>query len=130
MRLRNVALVIASGIASFLVVGVLATELAAPYIEFSLFVGIPVGIVAGVATAAVVAVGLGPAAVPGRRRLALSLGAFGVAFLVALFGAAGEVGTGTVIALVAAVIVGLIAAVAAFFWFDSGQAAGAVADRQ
>ena len=127
MRLQNVTLVVASGIASFLVVVVLATELAAPYVAFSLFVGIPVGLVAGVATAAVVALGLGPASEPGRRRVALSLGTFGVAFIVVLFGAAGGFGTGTVVALVAGAIVGLVAAAAAYFWFDSEQANEAVA---
>lgn len=130
MRLRNVAVVIASGLAGFLVAGVLATEVATPYIEFSLFVGIPVGIVVGVATAAIVAVGLGPTAEPGRRRVALSLGTFGVVFLVVLFGVAGGLGTGTVIALVAATVAGLVGAVAAYLWSDGGEATGAVADRQ
>lgn len=127
MRLRNLALVIASGIAGFLVAGVLVTQLAAPYIEFSLFVGIPVGIVAGIATAALVAVGLGPAAEPGRRRLALSVGTFGIVFLVVLFGVAGGLGMGTVVALVAAVVMGLIAAVATYLRTNSEQSVGGVA---
>jgi hypothetical protein len=130
MRLRNLALVVASGLASFLAVGVLVTELATPYIEFSLFVGLPVGLLAGVAVAAIVAVGLGPAAGPGRRRPALALGTFGVTFLVVLFGAAGGFETGTVVALILASVLGLVAAVAVYLQAGRGQAAGAVADRR
>ena len=130
MRLRDVAIVLASGLAAFLVGVVVTTELLAPDIEFSVFVGIPVGIVAGVAMAAVVALGLGPDAGPGRRRIARSLGTFGVAFLVVLFGGAAVLETGTVIAIVAALVVGLVVAVAAYVRSDGDGSAGAEAGLQ
>lgn len=126
MRLRYVVATVASGIAGFLVAGIVTTELVAPYIYFSLFVGIPVGLVAGVAVAAIVAVGLGPAAGPGRRRVALALGTFGVVFLLALFGIAGGLGTGVVLALVAASVLGLVAAVIVYLKFEGGEKAVAV----
>lgn len=47
MRSRSIGAALVAGIATFLVVGVAVTELAFAWIEFSLFVGVPVGLVAG-----------------------------------------------------------------------------------
>ncbi len=51
MTLKSVLVSLSLGIVAFLVVGILVTELVSPWIEFSLFVGIPAGIVAGVVVA-------------------------------------------------------------------------------
>lgn len=68
MQPRTVGYGLAAGVAAFLVVGVVGTELGtAAGVEFSLFVGIPRGLAAGVVAAAVV--GVGGAAVASRRTL-------------------------------------------------------------
>ncbi|SFS10076.1 hypothetical protein SAMN05216559_3655 [Halomicrobium zhouii] len=112
MRLRNVALVVASGLAAFLAVGVAVTELLRPSIEFSLFVGLPAGVVAGVLVSAGVYLGLGDETSTGRRRVALAAGAFGGVFLAVLLVAAGLFGLGTLTALAFATLSGVAAAVA------------------
>jgi ABC-type antimicrobial peptide transport system permease subunit len=81
---RTLGYALAAGLATFLVVGVLVTELALSAIEFSLFVGLPVGAVAGLTVAAFVALGLADDATPGRRRAAFTLGVFGLVFLLVL----------------------------------------------
>lgn len=114
MRLRNIALVVASGLAAFLVVGVAVTELLRPSVEFSLFVGLPAGLVAGVLASAGVNLGLGDETSTGRRRVALAAGAFGGVFLAVLLVAAGLGGLGTVLALAVATLSGAVAAVATY----------------
>ena len=89
MSLRNAGLAVGAGIAVFIVVGAVVTEVAASSIEFSLFVGLPAGIVAGIASAVFVYLGLGSPG-SGAHRPAVGLTAFGAAFLVTLL--AGAVG--------------------------------------
>lgn len=103
---RTAILALGAGVAAFVVVGVLVTELATPAIEFSLFVGLPVGLVAAVATTAVVYARLGDPA-PARRRPALALASFGAAFLLALVVATVVVGLRNSVALSIAAAVGL-----------------------
>jgi len=113
MRLRTVGFGVVAGVAALLVVGVLGTELGtAAGIEFSLFVGIPVGAVAGVAVAGFVFVRLEDTD-RSRRRPAVALSGFGVAFVVALLVAAGALGMRNSVALPAAAIVGLAGAIVA-----------------
>jgi hypothetical protein len=114
MRLRNLALVVASGLAAFLVVGVAVTELLRPSIEFSLFVGLPAGLVAGVLASAGVFLGLGDETTTGRRRVALAAGVFGGVFLAVLLVAVGLFGLGTVVALAFATLSGGVAAIATY----------------
>ena len=110
MRLRTAGLGIVAGVAALLVFGVVATELGtAAGIEFSLFVGIPAGVVAGVAAAAVVLVRYEDPE-PARRRPAVALAGFGVVFVVALLVAAGGVGLRNSVALPVAAVVGLVGA--------------------
>ena len=116
MRLTTLGFALAAGVAGLLVVGVLATELGtAAGIEFSLFVGIPAGLVAGVAAAVVVFLRF-EAPEAARRRPAVALAGFGVAFVVALLVAAGGLGLRNSVALPVAAVVGLVGAGVAVVW--------------
>jgi ABC-type antimicrobial peptide transport system permease subunit len=108
MDLRSVGYALTAGLAVALVVGVAATELVSAAIEFSVFVGIPTGVLAGVAAAAFVAFNLGK---PGRRDQALALARFGVATLATLLVAV-AVGLPNSTALPVAVVAGVVAAAA------------------
>lgn len=83
MGVRNALLGVVVAVAGFLVVGVVVTELASTAIEFSLFVGLPAGVVAGLLSGALAYRWLGAAAA-GPRRRGVALAAFGVVFLGAL----------------------------------------------
>jgi len=112
MRPRTAGLALLAGLATFVVVGVGATELVAPQVEFSLFVGIPVGLLAGVAAAALVFARLEDPS-PGRRRPANAVAGFGVGFVVAVLLGAGVLGMRYSIAIPAAAVVGVLAAAVA-----------------
>ena len=114
MTLKSLGYALAAGIAAFLVVGATVTELAAARIEFSLFVGLPAGIVAGAAVAAAVAYGLGAETAPRQRRLAVSIASFGLGFLAALVVLSSLVGLGVVLSMGLGVVVGLVAAVVSY----------------
>ena len=114
MNLKVFGLALAAGVATFIVAGVAVTELLQSRIEFSLLVGLPVGLVAGSLAAAVVARGVNEGEPPQRRRLATAFGAFGAGFLVVLF--VGIVlSLGTIISIVIGVAVGIIVAFASYF---------------
>ena len=114
MTLKTLGYALTAGIAAFLAVGVAVTEIASAWIEFSVFVGLPAGIVAGVAVAAAVAVGLADADSPQRYRLAETIAGFGVGFLAAVVVLSGLVGLGVVLSMGAGVVVGLLAAVVSY----------------
>ena len=114
MTLKSLGYALAAGLAVFLAVGVAVTELAGTWIDFSLFVGLPTGIVAGAAAAAVVAFGLSGGADLRLRRIAGGMAGFGVGFLLAVVGL-GVLGVGVVLSMGVAVVVGLVAAVVAYF---------------
>ncbi len=114
-------LAVAVGLAVFVAVGAAVTEAASATIEFSLFVGLPAGFVAGIAVAAFVYLRLG-AADPGKRRPAIALTGFGAAFLVVLFGGV-AVGLRNSVALPIAGVVGVVAAIALYLRFDQRTAA-------
>jgi len=110
MTFKTLGYAFAAGIATFLVVGVTLTELASVWTEFSLFVGLPAGIVAGGLVAAAVAFGLTDDTPSRQRRIAGSIAGFGVGFLAAVV-AGSLAGLGVVSAMAIAVGVGLVAAV-------------------
>jgi hypothetical protein len=114
MEGRDVGLALAAGLAVFLVVGALVTELALPYIAFSLFVGIPVGAVAGLTATAFVLLGLADELPTRRRRGAIAVGAFGVVFLLVFVVEAVILSTQNSVALPVAVVVGVFGAILAF----------------
>ena len=109
MTLRSLGHALVAGIAAFLVVGIAVTELAAPRVEFSLFLGIPAGTVAGSVVAAVVVFRFRR---EGRDdRPALALAGSGVSFLLALLvGVAlgAPVGRSTLFAVPAGVVAGIV----------------------
>jgi len=81
MDLRRTVVALAAGTAAFLLVAVAVTAALEPRIEFSVFLGLPAGFIAGVLVAAVDAVLLGdPDAV--RYGAGVSIGAAGVTVLV------------------------------------------------
>ena len=114
MTRKSLEYALVAGIAAFLVVGVTITELAAARIEFSLFVGLPAGIVAGAAVAAAVAYGLGESTTPRQRRFAASIGGFGLGFLAALVVLSSLVGLGVVLSMALGIVVGLVAGVVSY----------------
>lgn len=114
MRLRTVGFALAAGVAALLVVGVIGTELGtAAGIEFSLFVGVPAGLVAGAAAAAVVFLRYEDPE-PSRRRPAVALAGFGATFVLALPLAAGALRLRNSVALPVAAVVGLMGAGVAY----------------
>jgi hypothetical protein len=113
MDLRTLVAAAAAGLATFLVVAAAVSELLLPVVAFSVLVGVPAGLVAGAAVAAVVLLAIGDRD-RRRRRLALALSAFGVTLL-AVFGVAVWVGrAGVTASLVAATLAGLLAGAAAY----------------
>ena len=115
MERRDVGLALAAGLAVFLVVGALVTELALPFIAFSLFVGIPVGFVAGLTATAFVLLGLADELPARRRRAAIAVGSFGVVFLLVFVVEAVILSTRNSVALPVAAIVGGLAAGMAYW---------------
>ncbi|MEZ3114550.1 hypothetical protein RYH80_01240 [Halobaculum sp. MBLA0147] len=109
MRLRAVGLALLAGVAGFLLAGVAVTAAAASYTEFSVFLGIPAGLVAGVVATLAVLLGVGDPA-PGRRRAARAIAAFGLVFVVGLVVGIGAIGTPVVVSTGGAAVVGLVAA--------------------
>nr|WP_240792398.1 hypothetical protein [Salarchaeum sp. JOR-1] len=113
MNRKLLGLTLAAGVATFLIVGVVVTELLQSRIEFSLLVGLPVGVVAGATAAGLVAWGTNRGAPAGRRRLATAFGTFGAGFLVVVVaGSLLHIGTGT--SIVIGVGVGSAVAVASY----------------
>jgi len=122
MDARTLALALAAGLATFLVVGAAVTEFALRWIEFSLFVGLPVGLVAGVTAAATVVLGSGDEASARSRRVAVAVGAFGVAFLLVFAVAVGAFSLPNSRALTLATFVALLTG-AGTTAFDLAEAA-------
>ena len=114
MNLKSVSLALLSGVAAFLIVGVAVTEFAQPWIEFSLFLGIPAGLATGAFTAGAVYLGLADDAPGGRRRIAGAFAAFGVGFIVSLVVFGWVINVGVTTAIVISVVVALAAAVVAY----------------
>jgi hypothetical protein len=113
MHARTLALALAAGLAAFLAVGAAVTDLALRWIEFSLFVGLPVGAVAGATAAALVVVGSGEEASARQRAVGIAVGAFGIVFLLVLGVAVGVFSVPNSRALTLATLVAALAAAGA-----------------
>ncbi|WP_276255270.1 hypothetical protein [Halomontanus rarus] len=118
---KRIVLALGAGIAAFLIGGVTVTEVARPWIEFSLFLGIPTGLALGTVVAAAVSLGLADDAPPRRHRIAVSLAGFGVSFLVTLVVLGGLVNIGAILALVVSFAAGLVAAAVIHLRRPSGR---------
>lgn len=114
MNAKSLLLALAAGAAAFLVVGVAVTELAQPWIEFSLFLGLPAGLGAGAFVAALVYLWRAEDVPANRQRVATALAGFGVVFLIVLLLVSVVVEVGAVLALVAAAVAGLLAAISSY----------------
>lgn len=114
MNFKSLALAFAAGITTFLVVGIVVTELAQPSIEFSLFLGIPAGLGAGAFVTAIVYRSLADDAPAERRRIAFAVATFGLVFLLVLVAVATLLDLGTVVSLIVAAVVGILASVSAY----------------
>lgn len=114
MQTNPLVMALVAGFAVLLVVGAAVTELALPWIEFSLFVGFPAGLVAGVAVAAAVYLGLAADAPARRRRVAVATAGFGAVFLAVLTVATVTASLSVVASLVLGVVAGLTAATLAY----------------
>ncbi|WP_049941126.1 hypothetical protein [Halorhabdus utahensis] len=108
MRVRILGYAAFAGIATFLVVFFAVSEALLPYIEFSVLVGIPVGLLVGTLSAAFVLTEFGSDTSQTRRALARGLGTAGIGFVVA-FGIGLLTGQGVTLATVLGVATGLIA---------------------
>lgn len=111
MNAKHIALTVLAGVAAFLVVGVAVTELLAPRIEFSLFLGLPAGLLAAVIAMVAVAVGFGRDEAASRR-VAVAVGTYGAVFLATAVAVGSVVGQG----VLASMLVGVVAGLAAGGW--------------
>lgn len=80
---KSLVLATSAGLAAFLLVGGTATAIFEQWIEFSLFIGIPIGLLAGVVAGGGVAAGLSEEAST-RQRIAKIVAGFSLGFLLSL----------------------------------------------
>jgi hypothetical protein len=83
MNSKSMFLTISAGLAAFLLVGGTVTAIFEQWIEFSLFIGIPIGLLAGVVAGGGVAAGLSEEAST-RQRIAKIVAGFSLGFLLSL----------------------------------------------
>ena len=122
MQLRTVFLALVAGIATTLLVGAAVTEALLPAIEFSVLVGLPAGIAAGLIVGGLVLVGLAGRDTPPRyRHAALAVGVCGLAVLAVFAVAAFAVGVGGTLAIVLGVVAGIFAGGATFLWLEQSD---------
>lgn len=126
MNLETLGLVFGVAIATFLLVGLAVTELVQPWIEFSLFVGIPAGLLAGAITGALVVLGLRTEAPAQSKRVALAFAVFGLVFLVVVVGV-NLAGLGMLISTLAGIVVGLFASIGVYLRSVSSPGNGGMA---
>lgn len=114
MNLRSLAVAGVTGLAAFLAVSWTITDFARPWVEVSVFLGVPGGIVAGAFVAALVYLGLADDVPDQRRRVAAALASFGVAFLAVLLAVGALLELDETTALVVAAVVGVLTAASAY----------------
>lgn len=123
MSVKSFGVALASGIATFLIVGVAVTEFAQSWIEFSLFIGIPSGLVAGALAATAVYLGLADEAPERRRRIAGSFAGFGMGLLIALVVLGGILDIGITLAIGISILVAVGVAAVAYLRFPTRKTA-------
>lgn len=120
MNGKSLGLALAAGVAIFLIVGVTVTEFVQPWIEFSLFLGIPAGFAAGAFIAAAVYLGLADDEPAQRRHIVGAFAGFGAVFLVVLIVLGGLLNLGVTLALGIAVVVGILVGIGAYIRGSKG----------
>jgi NO-binding membrane sensor protein with MHYT domain len=78
---QSIALVLGSGVATFLVVGMTVAELGHHWFGLPILVGLPIGALAGAIAVASVATGLSEQTPPRQRRLTGGFAGFSIGFL-------------------------------------------------
>jgi predicted neutral ceramidase superfamily lipid hydrolase len=110
----------AVGVVAALVTFVTVTELLSPSIEFSVFLGLPAGVVAGVVVTAAVLFGFRTDD-DRSQMLAAALVAAALVFLVAFGVLLVGVGVGAVVALVPAVGLATVGGLVVFLWLRDAE---------
>jgi len=116
MELKEVALTIGTGFVAFLLVGVAVTSGLDQWIAFSLIIGIPAGIVAGVLTGGAVAYRLANAGTERRHRIQNALTGFVAGFGLTLLVLAVVWNSGLTFALSTALLVGFLGLLIGYAW--------------
>lgn len=111
---RLIVLVPSTFFATALLVGGAVSALLEPWIEFSLFLGIPAGLLAGVVAAGGVAAGFVVENSPVRTQIAMGVAGFSLAFLLSFGGVLLVLDAGVVISLGLSVVLGLVGGVFAY----------------
>ena len=117
----RLALVASAFLASGLLVGLGVTAALEPRIEFSLFLGIPTGVFAGVLVAWGVNRGLTTEEDPRRRSVAWTVGGFSLAFLFSLVGFVLVLDEGVAMSLGLSLAGGLVGGLLAFLFARLGR---------
>ena len=107
---KSVALAIASGFATFLIVGIGVGELAHQWFGLVPLLGVPVGAIAGGVATAVVSAGLTGEVEPRSRRIAGGFGGFTVGFLLGFLAAGWLAHLGVSASIIVGLVVGSLAA--------------------
>lgn len=115
MTIRNGLLGLIAAVSGFIVITVAVTELLSRWIEFSLLLGLPSGVIGGIVLGVLTYWWL-DSDNAGSRRNGATLAMFGVAFLVVLVSLVVVGDFRNSLALPIAGIVGVIAAIVGFFW--------------
>ena len=121
MSWKSVAIAGTVAITAFLVAGIAVTALLEPRIEFSLFLGIPTGVFAGVLVAWGVNRGLTTEEDPRRRSVAWTVGGFSLAFLFSLVGFVLVLDEGVAMSLGLSLAGGLVGGLLAFLFARLGR---------
>ncbi|MDR5657542.1 hypothetical protein RH831_10175 [Halodesulfurarchaeum sp. HSR-GB] len=106
MTTKSLGLALAAAVAGFLLVGVAVTAVTGRWVEFSVFLGLPAGLVAGALLGAAAYVGLESPS-PQRNAVAGGFVAFALGFLLGFLILAGVFRVGVTTALGVAVVLGL-----------------------
>ncbi len=107
-RVTRFGVATAAGLTTFLLATVAVTSLFERWIEFSVFVGLPAGLLAGVLAFGAVAYRLAGAAPARQRRLVGAVGGFSAAFLLSLLGLMIGFGGSVALSIGVALLVGVI----------------------
>jgi hypothetical protein len=113
VKLKTLGYAFGAGGAAFLLVGVAVTELDAQQTEFSVFLGIPAGLIAAVVAVLAVLLGLADGSTRGRRRAVAGVAVFGVTFVGGMALAATVLAVPVLVSMLVSAGVSLTAAVVA-----------------
>lgn len=114
---KSVLLAVSAGLATFLLVGAAVTMVFEQWIEFSVFVGLPAGVLAGVLVGGGVAFGLAAKA-PKRSQIAGTVAGFSIGFLLSLGILVLVWDGGVAVSLAVSISIGLLVAILA--WLRGG----------